>query len=108
MKRKANELCVGDVFRMHVYGEVVKVGHVAAGKRIKVKLTLEDQGRRCNSGFAGSCDRDHPLEFTDTGCTLEFLCRPGRVFHLVEWWDDDDDDDDVVEPNPVPSPEMAK
>jgi len=105
MRRKANELCVGDVFRLHVYGEVVAVNLVADGKRVKVRLVLEDQGRRCNSGFLGS-DRDHALEFTDSGCTLQFLCRPGRAFHLIEWGDDADDD--VIEPGPVPSPEMAE
>jgi hypothetical protein len=32
------------VFRMHVYGEVVSVEPVAGGKRVKVHLTLENQG----------------------------------------------------------------
>jgi len=105
MKCKARELSIGDVFRMHVCGEVVAVDLVADGKRVKVRLALENQGRRCNSGFLGS-DRDHSLQFTDAGCTLEFLCRPGRAFHLIEWGDDDDDD--VIEPGPVPSPEMAE
>jgi hypothetical protein len=80
------------------------LGHVADCKRVQVRFALEDQGRRRNSGCVGA-GGNHPLEFTDAGCTLEFLCGPGRAFHLVEW---DDGDDDVIEPDPVPSPEMAE
>jgi hypothetical protein len=29
---------------------------------------------------------------------LEFLCLPGRSFHLVEWWRDDGDDEEDVNP----------
>jgi len=106
MRRKACELCVGDVFRMHIYGEIVAVGLVAGGKRVKARLMLEDQGRRRNSGCVGP-DSNHSLEFTDAGCTLQFLCRPSRTFHLIER-DDDDDDSDAIEPGPVLSPEMAE
>jgi hypothetical protein len=38
MQRKARDLQVGDVFRMHVHGEVLAVASVASGKRIKVRL----------------------------------------------------------------------
>jgi hypothetical protein len=113
MFRKARDLSVGDIFRMHVYGEVLNVASVADGKRIKVKLALESQGRRNNSGVPVSIggrllsaphEPSTDLEFTDNGHVLEFLCRPGRKFHLIEWGDDDDDDDDI-EVGPIPSPE---
>jgi hypothetical protein len=117
MHRKARDLSVGDIFRMHVYGEVLSVASVADGKRIKVKLALENQGRRDNSGVPVSIGgrlfsrpRQNPytdLEFTDNGHVLEFLCRPGRGFRLIEWGDDDDDDGDDVEHGPVLSPEGA-
>jgi hypothetical protein len=96
---------------MHVYGEVLSVGPVADGKRVKIKLALEDQGRRSNSGVPminearGKSRID--LEFTDSGHVLEFLCRPGREFRLIEWWDDDDDGGDDVGLGPVLSPEGA-
>ena len=35
MKRKARELKVGDLFRLHVYGEVIAAAPVAEGKRMK-------------------------------------------------------------------------
>jgi len=50
MQRKARDLSVGDVFRLHVYGEVLSIAPVANGRRIKIKLALENQGRRRNSG----------------------------------------------------------
>ena len=81
---KARELSVGDAFRLHVTGEVVQASPVADGKRIKIKILLEHQ----TTG----------LEFLDSGCVLEFICKPGRVFCV---WNDDDDDDDRVDPDPV-------
>jgi hypothetical protein len=97
--KKARDLVVGDIFRLHVYGEVLAVARVAEDKRIKVKIELENQGRRDNSGltYGGSA---HALEFTDAGYVLEFICRPGRTFHVYsdDAWDDDDDSN--VEPTP--------
>jgi len=98
MFRKARDLSAGDIFRMHVYGEVLSVASVADGKRVKIKLALENQAHRKSR---------IDLEFTDSGHVLEFLCRPGRGFHLIEWGDDDDDDGDDVEHGPVLSPEGA-
>jgi hypothetical protein len=111
MFRKARDLSAGDIFRMHVYGEVLSVASVADGKRVKIKLALENQGRRNNSGVPMFSEAHRKsridLEFTDSGHVLEFLCRPGRGFHLIEWGDDDDDDGDDVEHGPVLSPEGA-
>jgi hypothetical protein len=67
MKRKARDLTDGDVFRLHVYGEVLTVAPVADGKRIKVKLALENQGRRANRGEPTQSDKPSDLEFLDTG-----------------------------------------
>ena len=96
--KKARDLVVGDVFRLHIYGEVLAVNRVADDKRIKVKIELENQGRRDNSGFTygGSANA---LEFTDAGYVLEFICRPGRAFHV---YGDDDRDDDSSNVEPVP------
>src|SRR5215475_9680939 len=85
---KARDLSVGDIFRLHVYGEVLAVTSVADGKRVKVKIALEDQGRRRNHGtVTPDEERNNPrknrLEFTDTGHVLEFLCPPGRTFRLI-------------------------
>jgi hypothetical protein len=94
---QAKELRQGDVFGLHVYGEVQEASPVADGKRIKVKLVLE--GTRSASGAVASPGAA-ALEFLDAGCVIEFICRPNRVFHLMEWWDDSDDDDDDGEPAP--------
>jgi hypothetical protein len=105
--RKARDLNAGDVFRLHVYGEVLEVSPVANGKRIKVKVGLEDQGRRANCGVpTGSQRKRKPsgLEFLDTSHVLEFICTPSRVFHLHEWWDDGDDEGEDVSP---PSPALT-
>jgi hypothetical protein len=100
-RKKACDLVVGDVFRLHVYGEVLAVSRVVGGKRVKVKIELENQGRRDNSGLTFST-KPSGLEFTDVGYVLEFLCRPNRLFHV--YVDDDwDNNDDVAEPVP-PSP----
>jgi hypothetical protein len=100
--KKACDLVVGDVFRLHVYGEVLAVSRVAEGKRVKVKVELENQGRRDNHGLTFSA-KPSGLEFTDAGFLLEFLCRPSRLFHVYSNDDWDDDDDSDVEPIP-PSP----
>ncbi len=47
---KARDLKRGDVFRMHIYGSVVAVESVSDGKRIRVKIALENQGDRRQSG----------------------------------------------------------
>jgi hypothetical protein len=98
MLKKARDLAAGDLFRLHVYGEVLAVSPVGDGKRVKIKIELENQGRRANSGAShdGSAGA---LEFTDAGYVLEFICRPGRTFQVysdVGW----DADGDAVEPVP--------
>src|SRR6516165_5549427 len=103
---KARDLEVGDIFRLHLYGEVVAIESVADGKRVRVKLALEDQGQRQNRGRLSPRDeharRNPGLEFTDDGCTLEFLCPPGRKFALHNDWDGgDEDDDELVPVDPV-------
>jgi hypothetical protein len=84
---KARELAVGDVFGLAVFGEVVEASSVADGKRIKIKLLLEDQAA---------------LEFVDAGCTVEFLCRPGRNFSVWMGLNDDRNKGGrEVDPNPT-------
>jgi hypothetical protein len=95
--KKARDLVVGDIFRLHVYGEVLAVSRGADDKRIKVKIALENQGRRDNRGLTFS-GKSSELEFTDAGYMLEFLCRPSRTFHVYSDNDLDDDDDNDVEP----------
>ena len=92
--KKAHDLVSGDVFRLHVYGQVIAVSSVAGGKRIKVKIEIENQGQRANCGAFGRGPdaTGAPLEFTDSGHVLEFLCRPGRTFHVQDYWDDGDED----------------
>jgi hypothetical protein len=100
--RKAKDLAVGDVFRLHVFGEVLEASPVP-DRKVKIKIALENQGRRSNRGALGRHpDKQSPLEFLDSGYVLEFVCRASRTFRLHEWWDDDDDDDEdfVVGPPP--------
>jgi hypothetical protein len=80
---------------------VIDVSQVADGKRVKVKIELENQGRRDNRGLTFS-GKPSGLEFTDTGYLLEFLCRPSRSFHVYidGGWDDDDDNIEPVPPSP--------
>ena len=106
MQRKARDLIRGDVFRLHVYGDVLAAIPVAGGKRVKVTIALENQGQRWNCGALTGSDRPYPLEFLDAGHVLEFICSPGRNFHLCEWNDDDTNDDEVVDP-PPPEPELV-
>jgi hypothetical protein len=99
-KCRADELDVGDVFRLHIHGQVLAATPVAGGKRVKIKITLEDQGQRCTSGALGKGAK-RELEFTDDGHVLEFLCPPGRTFHLIiddQNWDEDEDE---TGPTPV-------
>jgi hypothetical protein len=86
-QRKAKELKCGDVFRLAICGEVLAATPVAEGKRIRVRLAIEDQGHRSYGGSA-NFDRSSSLEFLDSGCFLEFVCRPGRTFQLLAWDDD--------------------
>lgn len=65
---KARELRIGDVFNLNVSGGVVEVSSIADGKQIKIKLLLHDQ--------------ETGLEFPDAGCTIDFLCPPGRPFSV--------------------------
>jgi hypothetical protein len=97
--KKARDLVVGDIFRLHIYGEVLAVARVAEDKRIKVKIELENQGRRDNSGLTFS-GKSSELEFTDAGYVLEFLCRPSRTFHVYSDDDWDNDDSDAEPPSP--------
>jgi hypothetical protein len=103
MRKKARDLVVGDVFRMHIYGEVIAISRVADGKRVKIRIGLEDQGHRTNRDL-GFKEGNGTLEFTDAGHILEFLCRPGREFHTYDDWDDDDEDE--FEPEPTPPHEL--
>lgn len=84
---KARELRAGDVFNLFVGGEVVEVSSVAGGKRVKVKMLLRDQPTG--------------LEFTDTGCVVEFICPPGRPFSVWKHRDDNDNDDPELNPDPM-------
>lgn len=98
VSKRAGELNIGDVFAMHIYAEVIAAMPVAGGKRIKIKIELENQGHRSfgSSGFAAG---DSSLEFTDAGHVLEFLCRPSRKFHVHD--SDGDGADTPTPPTPV-------
>jgi hypothetical protein len=107
MKTKAKDLLRGDVCRMHLFGEIVSATPIPGSKLVKVRMALENQGGRNQCGVPAQ-HRDvplNPLEFTDDGHTIEFLCKWNRSFHLTEWWTDrnggghDDDSPD----RPVPS-----
>jgi hypothetical protein len=108
MKRRARDLSIGDVFRLHVYGEVLAATAVGGGKSTRIRVAIEDQGRRANRGTLGEALRKGTwkpeLQFLDEGHVLEFICKPGRKFHVVEGWDDDDDDDNGTDFSPQPSP----
>jgi hypothetical protein len=113
MDARANKLEVDDVFRLHVSGRVVSITSVGE-HHVKIKLLLEDQGRRSQHGWIkpehllNRPQRRAALEFTDAGCVVEFLCRTGRKFRLLEWTDyDDDDEDDIVPVEPL-SPEPVE
>ena len=84
---KARNLRVGDSFSIVVSGQVVATAAIAGGKRFKIKLLLQDQTA---------------LEFLDEGCTLEFLCRPGKQFTAGPWRGDDDGGG---EPEPATDPD---
>jgi hypothetical protein len=104
--KRASDLSAGDVFRMHIYGEVIAITPVAGGKRIKIKIELENQGHRSNGVYAFS-EGDSTLEFTDDGHVLEFLCRPGRKFHVYDDWGEDNEDDDCNVDAPTPQTPVA-
>jgi hypothetical protein len=104
---KARDLNRGDIFRMHLYCEVLSAIPIAGGKHIKVKLAVEDQGRRRNRGTLTGSDKPSDLEFLDSGHTLEFICKPGRLFSLYKDWDDDDDDGDEFVVDPPPSSDLV-
>jgi hypothetical protein len=57
MFKRARDLSVGDVFSLHVYGEVVAVASVADGKRMKVRISLEDQGGQGARSYRDSHER---------------------------------------------------
>ena len=87
---KARNLRIGDTFSIVVCGQVVDTAAIADGRRFKIKLLLQDQTA---------------LEFLDDGCTLEFLCRPGKQFTAGPWrGDGDGDGDDEPEPATDPDP----
>jgi hypothetical protein len=102
--RKAKDLRVGDVFRLHVYGIVTAAFSAANGKRVKIKIELEDQ-ERANRGVFTSSESEHSLEFTDAGYILEFLCSPSRIFHVYA--DDDDDDWRDGDDEPLAPPRLS-
>jgi hypothetical protein len=91
-----------------VYGEVMAVSPTANGKRVVVKLLLENQGaRRHNGATVRHEPSGRELEFTDRASTLEFISASGKVFRLVEWNDEGDDDRDDVTSPLTPSPEFV-
>jgi hypothetical protein len=106
---KARDLEIGDTFRLHVHGQVLAVESVADGKRMRIKIELEDQGRRRNSGTLTNGPSRAAIEFTDNGHVLEFLCRPGREFQVKDdWWDGDDDDAEPCPENDNPPPSILE
>ena len=78
--RKAKDLRVGDVFRLHVYGIVTGAFSVANGKRVRIKIELEDQGRASVGkleavfAFAGREDATvGPAEFSTSTLTTTMM-----------------------------------
>jgi hypothetical protein len=107
MSRKpARYLTVGDVFSLHLYAEVIAIMPAAADARVKVWVAVEDQGHRSYRKGTFS-EGPSTLEFLDDH-VLEFLCRPGRKFHV---YDDDTGDgwdgDDANTPTPL-TPAIAE
>jgi hypothetical protein len=94
MTTKAKDLKRGDIVRLHVYADILAVEQTAKGKRIKVKLALEHQGQRCQCGALVERRNGDALEFTDAGYLVEFICKPGRPFHVHTDYGDDDDEGD--------------
>ena len=84
---KARNLCVGDSLSILISGQVVATASIAEGRRFKIKVSLWNQSA---------------LEFLDEGCTLEFLCRPGKQLSALPWRGDGDGDD---EPEPATDPD---
>jgi len=63
--KRAQDLTVGDVFRLDVRAHVIGVQHTGAATRVKCQIEITD------AGFAATPD-DGPLELTfcipDVGC----------------------------------------
>jgi hypothetical protein len=88
---KARNLHTGDVFSIKACGQVVSATPIAGGRRMLIKLLLHEQ--------------KSALEFTDTGCVVEFICPPWREFTTGPWrGDDDGDGGDEPEPATDPDP----
>jgi hypothetical protein len=93
MSCKAKDLKRGDIFRLHVYCQVIAIEPVAYGKRIRVTLALEHQGARSQRGaLTGSNSGE--LEFMDDGCVLKFVCKPSRNFQVYADYGGDGYDDE--------------
>jgi hypothetical protein len=82
---RAKDLRRGDRFMMQANAEVLATETVVDGKRVKLKLSLED-------GLS--------IEFTDAGHVAELLCRLGRQFCVYRRRRDDDDNEPVFDPSP--------
>ena len=84
---KARDLKRDDALWMNVHGRVLAVAPVANGKRVLIKIALEETPS---------------LEFSDSGFVLEVICRPGRTFSVRPggWGGDGGDDEPILGPSP--------
>ena len=84
---KARDLKRDDALWMNVHGRVLAVAPVANGKRVLIKIALEETPS---------------TEFSDSGFVLEVICRPGRIFSVRPggWGGDGGDDEPILGPSP--------
>jgi hypothetical protein len=96
--RQARDLSIGDIYRIHVYGEVLSVKPMPAASGSRCASLLRIKG-----GVQTAARSTTPTNgsLTNEGHVLEFICKPGRVFHLTEWDEDDDDGDDESPMAPI-------
>jgi hypothetical protein len=88
MPIRAKDLKRGDSVSMQLAGTIVDATPIAGGKRIRVRIQVED-------GLS--------VQFTDAGCVVELICTPGRQFQAYRNDSGDDGDDDTPEPTPTPN-----
>ena len=87
MSTKAKDLKRDDALWMNVHGRVLAVAPVANGKRVLIKIALEETSS---------------MEFSDGGFVVEIICKPGRVFSVRRggWGGDGGDGEPILGPSP--------
>ena len=84
---KARDLKRDDALWVNVHGRVLAAAPVANGKRVLVKIALEETSS---------------LEFSDSGFVVEIICKPGRTLSVWRggWGGDGGDDEPILDPSP--------